>query len=418
MSKKKSKNNSKIKKIKIWFRKNKLQFNFSEMMTITVLAIMIGFLIGSSSSYNNSDISFNKNSAELEELVSTYNNLYNNYYQKVGEKTLVNAAIKGMVSSLDDPYSEMLENSDSETFNEKVDGEYVGIGATVQYDGEHVSIIEISKSSPAEKAGLKVNDELLEVDGKSILNMELSKISNLIKGKSGTNVKLKIKRDDKEEEITIKRGKVVIPSVSSKVIKKNDKKVGYISIGIFSANTAKQFEKHLKKLESKNIDSLIIDVRSNPGGHLLQVTDIIELFTKKNQVIYRIEKKNVVKKIKDKTTTSRDYDIVVLINSESASASEILASAMKETYKAKLVGTTTYGKGSVQTAYTLESGSTLKYTIQSWLTAKGNSINKVGVKPNYEVKLDDKYYENPTEENDNQLNKALELLTNKEEKTK
>ena len=239
MSKKKLKNNSKIKKIKIWFRKNKLQFNFSEMMTITVLAIMIGFLIGSSSSYNNSDISFNKNSAELEELVSTYNNLYNNYYQKVGEKTLVNAAIKGMVSSLDDPYSEMLENSDSETFNEKVDGEYVGIGATVQYDGEHVSIIEISKLSPAEKAGLKVNDELLEVDGKSILNMELSKISNLIKGKSGTNVKLKIKRDEKEEEITIKRGKVVIPSVSSKVIKKNDKKVGYISIGIFSANTAK-----------------------------------------------------------------------------------------------------------------------------------------------------------------------------------
>lgn len=418
MSKKKLKNNSKIKKIKIWFRKNKLQFNFSEMMTITVLAIMIGFLIGSSSSYNNSDISFNKNSAELEELVSTYNNLYNNYYQKVGEKTLVNAAIKGMVSSLDDPYSEMLENSDSETFNEKVDGEYVGIGATVQYDGEHVSIIEISKLSPAEKAGLKVNDELLEVDGKSILNMELSKISNLIKGKSGTNVKLKIKRDEKEEEITIKRGKVVIPSVSSKVIKKNDKKVGYISIGIFSANTAKQFEKHLKKLESKNIDSLIIDVRSNPGGHLLQVTDIIELFTKKNQVIYRIEKKNIVKKIKDKTTTSRDYDIVVLINGESASASEILASAMKETYKAKLVGTTTYGKGSVQTAYTLESGATLKYTIQSWLTAKGNSINKVGVKPNYEVKLDDKYYENPTEENDNQLNKALELLTNKEEKTK
>lgn len=406
------------KRIKRFIKKNKLKFDFKEMLTITILSVLIGFLIGSSMSYGTDSANLFSTSKELDEFIETYNNIYSNYYDKVKEKDLVNAAIKGMVSELDDPYSEFLENEESTLFNESVDGEYVGIGATVRYDGEKVTIVDMFEKSPAKKAGLKVGDQLIKIEDKVIKDIELSKVSKLIKGKPGTKVTVTVLRDNKEKEITITRSKIDIPRVKSKVIEKGKQKVGYISIDIFSANTDKEFEKELKTLENKKIDSLIIDVRNNPGGHLLQVTNIIELFTKKNQVIYKIEKKNSVKKVKDRTKESRDYDIVVLINNESASASEILASSLKNVYKAKLVGNTTYGKGTVQSTYQLSTGDTLKYTSQKWLTSTGKWIDKKGIKPDYEEKLSEEYYDKPSFETDNQISKATEILTKKEEKTK
>lgn len=417
MSKKKSKKNS-IRKILKSLRNSKSKFSLSETITIMIVSILVGILLGSSISYVDDNVAIIKMPKELEEFIATYKDITANYYDKTNKKELINSAIKGMVDSLDDPYSDYMVNDASTTFNETVDGEYAGIGATVTFDGEFASIYEVYDNSPSKKAGLKKGDKIIEVDGKKTEGLQLSDISNLIKGKSGTIVTIKVLRDDEEKEFKVKRSKISIPSVTSKVIEKDNKKIGYIGMDVFAANTDEQFKKQLLSLEKKNIDSLIIDVRNNPGGHLLQVTNIIELFTKKNKVIYQIEKKNSVKKIKDTTKESRDYDIVLLVNHSSASASEVLSSALKETYGAKIVGLKTYGKGTVQSSYKLDDGSTLKYTTQKWLTAKGTWVNEKGIQPDYEVELDSKFYEKPSQESDNQLQKAIEILTEKEEESK
>ena len=195
------------------------------------------------------------------------------------------------------------------------------------------------------------------------------------------------------------------------VIDKNDKKVGYISIDVFSSTTYKQFKKEYNSLVNKKIDSLIIDVRNNPGGQLDDVKEILQLLEKRDKVLYQIQTKNIKNKVYDGTKSYCNYKISILINKGSASASEILATSLKENNKAILVGKTTYGKGTVQKAYSLSSGATLKYTTQKWLTPKGNWINEKGITPDEEVDLSDEYKENPSDDTDNQLQKAIEVLT-------
>lgn len=413
MAKNNSKNKEKFnyKNILENIKKSKLEFNLSEVLTITVISILVGILIGSIMVCKSEVVMTSEIPKDLEEFVATYNNIYNNYYDKVKKDDLIDAAIKGMVDSLEDPHSTFMEETESESFNETVNGEYVGIGASITYMDNNAIITSMFENSPAKKAGLKEGDKLIEVDSKKIENKSLTQITDLIKGKKGTTVSIKVLRDDEEKEFKVKREKITIPSVVSKTFEKNDKKVGYIAIDIFSANTYKEFKSELEKLESKKIESLIIDVRNNPGGHLSQVTNILELFLKKNKVLYQIEKKGVKEKIVSKTSEKRKYKIAVIINNSSASASEILASSLKESYHATIVGETSYGKGTVQQAYQLSNGTTLKYTTQKWLTAKGKWINEKGVEPDVSAVLDSSYYDNPTEENDNQLQKAIEELT-------
>lgn len=202
-----------------------------------------------------------------------------------------------------------------------------------------------------------------------------------------------------------------MPTVENKVYEKNNKKIGYISISIFSSITTKQFEESLNKLNDEKIDGLVIDVRDNGGGYLSVVTDIASKILSKDKIIYQLEKEGDIIKKKDNTKDSLSYPIAILVNSNSASASEILASAIKESYKGFVVGTNTYGKGTVQQTTTLPDGSMVKYTVQKWLTPDGNWINKKGVEPTDYVELSKEYYENPIEENDNQLNKALDLVS-------
>ncbi len=404
-----------IKKYINKIKKSKVKFSLSEMLTIVVIAILVGILLGSSISYSTENITVTKIPEEMEEFITTYNNVYNNYYGKVKKQDLINAALKGMIESLDDPYSQFLEDDISTAFNESVDGEYVGIGTTVSYDGKYVKVTSMFNNSPAKKAGIKVGDQIIEIDGKKVEGLSLNDISKLIKGNNNTNVEIVVLRGEKEKKFKIKRKKITVPSVSSKTYSEDNQKIGYISIDVFSSNADKQFEKELKKLEKKKINSLIIDVRNNPGGYLVEVTNILEHFIEKGKVIYQIEKKGINKKIKDSTKDKRTYKIVVLINNTSASASEILATSLKNVYHATLVGVKTYGKGTVQSAYQLTSGATLKYTTQKWLTSKGKWLNEEGVAPDYEVNLDNSYFENPIDENDNQLQKALEILGNQKE---
>lgn len=407
MSQKKKQNklNKLIKKIK----KNKLKFNLSEVIIIVVISIMLGALIGGTITYNKENVTITRIPNELKEFVDTYNNIYDSYYKKLDKNKLIDSAIEGMINSLDDPYSIYMNESDTQEFNEQVDGKYVGIGASITKKDDIVEIYSMFSNSPAKKAGLKVEDQIISVDGKNIKNKSITEITKLVKGKINTTITLKILRNNKKIEFKIKRDDVDLSSVSSKIIEKDSKKIGYISISIFASNTYKQFKKELEKLESKKIDSLIIDVRSNPGGHLEQVTKILELFLGKNKVLYQIKAQNNIRKIYSSTKENRNYYITVLINKNSASASEILAAAIKESYNGKIVGVNSYGKGTVQKAYELTDGTSLKYTTQKWLTPKGNWINKKGVTPDENIELSDEYKNNPTDENDNQLQKAIEI---------
>lgn len=394
----------------------KKKYSLKEMIPIVFISILIGTLLGAMITYKKDNLEISKVPDELEELVQVYDSISENYYDKVNKKNLIDSAIEGMLGSLDDPYSVFLNKKESTKFNETISGEYVGIGATVSFNEDKVEVVEVLDSSPAKKAGLKEKDIILKINDTDLTNKSLSEITNMIRGEKNTKVDLLIKRGEKEKKIEIVREDIEIDSIESKVMKKDNKKIGYLSIDTFASNSYKQFKQKLEKLEKQKIDSLIIDVRDNPGGHLAQATDIIELFLKKGKILYQIEQKGKNQKMYDQTSEHRKYKVVVLTNHSSASASEILASSLKESYQAILVGEATYGKGTVQKAYQLSSGNTIKYTTQKWLTAKGKWINEKGVSPDYEVSLDEEYIKNPVLENDNQLNKALEILIEKEDK--
>ena len=394
----------------------KKKYSLKDLIPIVFISILIGTLLGAMITYKKDNLQISKVPEELEELVQVYDNISENYYHKVNKKNLIDSAIEGMLGSLDDPYSVFLNKNESTKFNETISGEYVGIGATVSFNEDKVEVVEVLDSSPAKKAGLKEKDIILKINNTDLTNKSLSEITNMIRGKKNTKVDLLIKRGEKEKKIEIVREDIEIDSIESKVMKKDNKKIGYLSIDTFASNSYKQFKQKLEKLEKQKIDSLIIDVRDNPGGHLTQATDIIELFLKKGKILYQIEQKGKNQKMYDQTSEHRKYKVVVLINHSSASASEILASSLKESYQAILVGEATYGKGTVQKAYQLSSGNTIKYTTQKWLTAKGKWINEKGVSPDYEVSLNEEYIKNPVLGNDNQLNKALEILIEKEDK--
>ena len=393
---------------------NRSGFNLIEVVIIVIISIAFGVVVGSSLSFFRSSYEGEEMSDSLQELLVVYHNILDTYYEDIDESDLVDAAIDGMVSSLDDPYSTYMDEETSDSFNQTVDGSYVGIGVTVSVNetGEFV-IVSVTDDSPAEDAGIMVRDSIHAINQQSVIGLSLDDVTDLVKGEEGSKLQMTIIRDGKEIEKTITRGSVDLVSVNSQVYALNNGNAGYISIHSFAANTYKQFKKELKKVENKNIHSLIIDVRSNPGGYLNQTKKILELFMKKNKVLYQVEFKDEKTKVTDSSKESRSYPVIILINSSSASASEILASSFKDSYPdALLVGDTTYGKGTVQTAYSLSDGSSLKFTTERWLTPNGDWIDGKGVSPDRNVLLTEEYLENPIPKNDLQLQTALNILEN------
>lgn len=392
-----------IKKLK----NKKYTFNFIELISIIIVSLFLGAIVGNIITYDKENIVFNSVPEELDEFVTTYNTINNSYYKKISKDKLVDAAIEGMLSSLDDPYSEYMNKTDSTEFNETVNGEYDGIGITIISDNDEVKIVSVFDNSPAKKIGLKAGDKITAINDGKVANKNTEQISKLIK--NSKKVKIKVIRDNEEKEYTIKKGTVDIPSVTSKMIDK-DNKIGYISISIFSSNTYKEFNNALEKLEKNNMKALVIDVRNNPGGHLDQVSDIIDLFLNKNDVMYQIKNNKKKKKVYATTNSKRKYKIDVLINKNSASASEILAAALKDSYNSSVVGVNSYGKGSVQKQYKLANGSSIKYTVKKWYTPKGESIDKKGVEPTEVIEQSEDYFNDPSIDNDTQLQKAIEIV--------
>ena len=414
--KRKKDSNKKVKEKKIEIvndnkTKEKELYTSKEVIIVMIFSIGIGILM----CFGGISIITGKNylavTKDLKKVVDTYYAIVDNYYGELDRDKLIDGAVEGMISSVGDTFTSYSDTDSTSSFDETINGSYEGIGCTVATleDGT-ISVIDMFEDSPSYKAGLKVGDIILKVDGESYEGKNSNDISNYIKNSGKSKIVLTVKRYNEEKDISINLSKVEIPHVSGKVIEQDSKKIGYIKISLFASNSYKQFKNKLDELEKSNIDDLIIDVRDNSGGYLSSVTDICNLFLDKGKVIYQLEDSKGKVKKKDTTKEKRKYDIVVLINGGSASASEILASAIKESYGGDIVGTNSYGKGTVQQTKKLLDGSMIKYTTQKWLTPDGNSINEVGVTPTKVVELNEEYFNNPTTENDNQLQEAIKLI--------
>ena len=404
---------------KIKFKRNsdpdKRKLTASETILLVVMTLVIGLLLGSILGKTNivtkKTILTDEN---LIEFVENYNYILNNYYKEIDKKNLIGNAIAGMMDSLDDPYSMYFDKNESENFSITLDGSYQGVGVQVLKNEEdgNILITAVFKNSPAEIAGLKAGDLIVKLDGESVSDYSAEDFSQKVKNGENETFKLTILRDDEEKEVVLKKSLVTLSSVTSEIYKKNGKKIGYIYIGVFANNTYFQFKDILDELEKEKIDSLIIDVRGNTGGHLTAVDSILDIFLTKKQKMYGFEQNGKKEFVYGTGTQNKNYDIVLLGDEVSASASEVLISSLKENLNAKFFGKKPYGKGTVQEMVSLSDGSQYKITIKKWLTPKGNWIDDTqGIVPDKEVELDEKYFETYKSEDDSQLNYAIEYLS-------
>ncbi len=394
--------------IKKKITKGKNKFTIVESISFMVITFALGMIIGGIIMYGKGSYAGNMSPA-FDDFIATYNDILNNYYQPVDGDKLLEAGIEGMVKYLGDPYSTYMNEEDTNDFNIVLDGKYSGIGAEIQVmeDPYRLIIANIYEGSPAEKAGLKKDDIITAVNGESIEGLQASEVSSKVKGTKGTEVELTVKRGDDTFTVKITRDNVDLKSVASEIIENKGKKIGYIYVSVFAENTDSQFKAEVEKLEKEKIDCLIIDLRQNTGGHLKTVTNMISIFMKKGEIVYKLKTKDQIEDFKDETDEHRTYPIAVVIDSGSASASEVFTAALKEKYGAKVIGETSFGKGKVQRAYTLSTGAMIKYTFQEWLTPEGNSIDGEGIKPDIEVEY--KYSEK--DKYDSQVLRAIEEMS-------
>ena len=338
---------------------------------------------------------------ELDERYSKVNSIYDTvmegYYIEPDVTDLEDGMCKGLMSGLNDPYSAYMTEEEYTSWIESVTGEFEGIGIsfTTDEDGNYV-VVSVFKDSPAEKAGLEAGDFILAADGKTYPNMDA--LSAAIKGKRGTKVTITYERDGKPHDVVITRDKIEEITVESDMLEDN---IGYIAISSFAENTAEEFRVQLEKMESREVDGLVIDLRNNGGGMVNTCQQIADMLLGECEIVSMEDRKgeeSVLSSDADKT----ELPYVILVNENSASASEILAGAVKDNTDNPLVGVTTFGKGIVQTSGQLEDGSALEMTTMQYFSPNGNKIHKKGVKPDYVVKN--------TETEDKQLDKAIELL--------
>lgn len=347
---------------------------------------------------------------KVDELLSYVDLYYNDSYK---ESDIRDAIYKGTLSGLGDPYSVYYTADEYKDLQISTNGNYYGIGAALSQDAKtmEVTIAKVYTGTPAEEAGLKENDEIVKVDDYESTSMELSNLVKKIRGEEGTTVHLTIYRasDKRTFEVDVERKNVDLPSVNAQMLSGN---IGYIQISEFQSNTAKQFKKALKELQNQQMKGLILDVRSNPGGLVTSVVDILDQILPKGTVVYTEDKYG-----KKETYTSDasciDYPMAVLVNENSASASEILAGAIKDYKYGTLIGTKTFGKGIVQTLFPLKDGSAIKVTTAKYYTPKGHYIHGKGIKPDITLKYkysgpEDKSYDMKY---DNQLQKAIEVVS-------
>ena len=340
-----------------------------------------------------------------------YNKLQQNFInpENINNQKITYGAIEGMTKSLGDPYTTFFNPTEAKKFTDDLEGSFEGIGVEVGIKKDQLTVIAPLEDTPGQKAGLKSGDIITSIDGKSTANMTADSAVNLIRGQKGTNVTLTIYRDGWKDtkDIIITRDTIVIPAMDWKIINDN---VAYIQIYQFGGSLSTDFDNAANQILQSNAKSIILDLRDNPGGYLETAQKIAGYFLITGQTVvvedFGKNKEQQIYKTSGNYSLEK-YPIVILINQGSASASEILAGALRDNKGVQLIGTKSFGKGSVQEVIDLNGGSFLKVTIAKWLTPKGSSISEVGLEPDVKVEISDKDIE---AEKDTQLNKAIEII--------
>ena len=376
------------------------------LLTSLVSGLTAGVIVYTS--YNkNTGINYNtiQNDAALKQFLEVYSSITTDYYEDINKTEMLQAAIDSMLKYLDDKYTSLLDSKQTSLLNDSLEGEYEGIGVAIL---DH-KITEVFEDSPAEKAGLKADDIITMINGEDVSGVSSDDLVSLIKNSKDSKARITVLREGVSLEYELTVSKLFVPAIRSKII--DDTNIGYIRLATFSNTVSKQVERALDKFDGK-ISALIIDLRINSGGYLNAAEDVSNLFLEKGKVIYSLKTKNESNTVKDVTERKTTYPIVVLVDENTASAAEILAAALKDSYGATLVGVKTYGKGKVQQVISLIDGSMAKYTTGKWYTPSGINIDKNGIEPDYVVELELRKDESGkvVDVIDTQLEKAIELL--------
>lgn len=338
------------------------------------------------------------------------------YLNDLTAEDYANGLYKGLISSLDDRYAAYYTEEEYEEISAVNEGKYVGIGCSISLDSETgvVTLIQPYEGGPADKAGIQTGDVLVAVGDENIAGLELSEVVALVKGEEHTDVTLTVMRESSEEpiELVVTREEVETKTISYKML---DDGIGYLAISGFKESTKEQFSQALDALKNMDMKGLILDVRDNGGGSLDTVVNIADKLLPEGLIVYTRDKYD---KGEDYESTDKEYldlPMVLLVNENSASASEVLAGALRDHEAATLVGTKTFGKGIVQSIFDLDDGSALKLTTSKYYTPNGDNIHEVGIEPDIVVELDEEYKkkEEPTMEDDNQLQVAIECMEKK-----
>lgn len=389
--------------------KNSKGFNLISVIIIICITSITSAITAGIIVTNNYGLSYNKlvEDKDLNDFLKAYSNIVDNYYEDIDKEKMLDTALDAMLNYLGDNYTTYLNDEQRKDLESRLSGTYEGIGIQI----ESGAVAKVIKNSPAEEAGIAVGDKFLKIDGKDATNYSDKDIVVLIRNSNKEKVTLVMDRDGQELTFEVKLGTLTDASISYNMVTDSD--IGYIKIDIFSRTLTKQMEDALEELNQNGMKRLIIDLRDNSGGYLDVATSTASLFLEKGKLIYSLQDKDKKEDYYDETENKTDYPIVILLNHNSASASEILAAALKDSYGAIFVGETSYGKGKVQQTYELEDGSLAKYTSAKWLRPNGSCIDGVGLKPDYAV--DNTYNKdeqgNEISEIDNQYNKAIEIIS-------
>lgn len=388
------------------------------ILSVFILVVIIGFSffagrqsVMTSSGYG-TGLSNGKILRKLS-LLEAYTGKY--YLNKIDTDNVEQNIYKGFAKGLQDPYAEYYTKEEYKQLTEEDSGEYEGIGISVAKDTDtgYAEIVSVFKDQPAYKAGLKTGDLIIAVNKKSTADMELQDVVAEIKKKENKTVVLTVYRDKQSKDYTLKKSSVQLDTVSYKM---KDNKIGYIAVSQFLENTGDQFDEAVTALEKKRMKSLIIDLRDNGGGLLNTCTQMVSrVIAKDKMIVYTKDKEGNKQEFKSDSDKTVDIPIVILVNGNTASASEIMTGCLKDYGKATVVGTTTYGKGIVQNIMPLPDGSAIKFTIAKYYTPNGTDIHKKGIKPDIQVKMSDKQWKKAQtdEKADRQLKKAIDILKNK-----
>ena len=381
-------------------------FSFVDIIIIVVITAVLASFLGGFLIYS-SKPDTNEIDDNLKTFYEAYGKLKDNYYEDLSPEELINAAIEGMYNKTSDPYTSYLNDADTDNLNNMLSGKYKGIGIVVQKDNNGFKIVNVIENSPAAIARLKEDDIITEIDLDSVKDLSLEEFTKTINEIESDSINLTIKRGSDLLSFDVDIRTLYIPVSDYKIL---DENIGYISLMSFNENSYKQFSNNLNELKDIGVKSLIIDLRNNTGGYLDSAKKIAELFIKKGKVIYYIERKNNLEKIIDTTKGNTNYKIVVLINNKSASATEVLAAALKYSYGATLVGEKTFGKGVIQEKNTLSNGNIVKYTTAKWLTPKKTNIDSIGIEPDIYSRLDSSNIKHDDIMTDTQVLSAIKAL--------